>query len=230
MTNQQRQRGSRHASPRRNPWHSDYLHQRELLRGIARVGGVYARGRLLDVGCGQRPYAAWLPAIEQYVGIDITPQSGTPNICGLAFALPFGDHSFDTVLCTQTLEHVEEPQLAIAEMARVLRPSGFLILSAPQTWRLHEQPYDFYRYTRYGLRYMLEQSGLEMIEITPQGGMWATVGQIINNAIQQRLRRYMPIYGMYMLYLINNLVFGALDRVWVDYDETVNYLAVARQP
>jgi SAM-dependent methyltransferase len=228
--NQQRPHAARHASPRRNPWHIDYLHQRELLRDIVRVGGIHAHGRLLDVGCGQRPYAAWLPAITEYVGIDITPQAGTPSVCGLAYALPFGDCSVDTVLCTQTLEHVEEPQRTMAEMARVLRPGGFLILSVPQTWRLHEQPYDFYRYTRYGLRYMLEQSGLQVIEITPQGGVWMTIGQTLNNALHQRIRRHLPVYVLYVLYLMSNIFFGTLDRLWIDTDETLNYLAVAQKP
>lgn len=227
-TVRQRPRSQRQHSPRRKPWHVDYLHMRELLRGLAAASG-YARGRLLDVGCGSRPYERWLQGVEQYVGLDVSSGSGAPNVGGLAFQLPFAPASFDTVLCTQTLEHVEAPHLAVQEMARVMRPGAYLILTAPQTWRLHEQPYDFYRYTRFGLQHLLEQSGLEVIRIVAQGGVWATVGQIINNTIHHRLRPHVPLYGAYLLYLLNNIVFGELDRLWLDYDETINYLAIARK-
>jgi SAM-dependent methyltransferase len=134
------------------------------------------------------------------------------------------------VLSTQTLEHVEQPQRAVAEMARVLRPGGHLILSAPQTWRVHEQPYDFFRYTRFGLRHLLTSSGLDVLSVVPQGGVWHTVGQIVNNAVHRRIRPYVPLYAMYLIYLANNMIFDALERAWPDFDEAINHVAVARKP
>jgi SAM-dependent methyltransferase len=225
----QRVHGGRHSSPLRKPWHVDYLHQRDLTQAIMCAASQYVRGRMLDVGCGRRPYAPWLHGASAYVGFDV-PQAGDPSVCGLAYDLPFMDQSFDTVISTQTLEHIEEPQRAVAEMARVLRPGGYMILTVPQTWRLHEKPYDFYRYTRYGLRYMIEHAQLEVIEVVPQGGVWITVGQTINNAIHRTIQPHIPLYATYLLYLFSNMWFGSLDRWWVDTDETLNYLAVARRP
>ena len=225
---QQRPHSARQRSPLRKPWHVDYLHMRELVHDIIASSG-YARGRLLDVGCGNRPYQPWLPDVAEYIGIDLNHQTGNPTLSALAHALPFTANSFDTVFSTQTLEHVESPHLAVAEMARVLRPEGYLILTVPQTWRLHEQPYDFYRYTRFGIQHLLEQSGLRVVNIKAEGGVWATVGQIVNNAIHQRLRPHLPLYITYLIYLTNNMLFGLLDCIWLDTDETINYLAIARK-
>ena len=222
---QQRPDGVRQRSPLRKPWHIDYLVMREIVSDII-ASSSYARGRLLDVGSGNQPYERWLGDVTEYVGIDINHQTSRPVVSGLAYALPFAANSFDTVFSTQTLEHVEDPQLAVAEMARVLRPGGYLILTAPQTWRLHEKPYDFYRYTRFGLQHLLERSGLHVVRIKAQGGVWATIGQTINNAIHRQLGPHLPIYAIYLIYLASNIVFSQLDRLWVDTDETLNYLVI----
>lgn len=224
----QRSLSVRQQSPRRRLWHVDYLHMQELVRGIA-DSTRYARGRLLDVGCGNRPYMSLFTEVQEYIGVDVNYETGNPQASAMAHALPFASASFDTVLSTQTLEHVEVPHCAVAEMARVLKPNGYLILTAPQTWRLHEKPYDFYRYTRFGLQYLFEQHDLEVVRIVPQGGVWATIGQMFNNAIHQRLRPRPPFYIAYLIYLTSNLLCGLLDRVWVDTDETINYLAIGRK-
>lgn len=218
---------ARHASPLRRPWHIDALIQRRLLRDVAGQRDRL-RGRLLDVGCGRRPYARWLDAATDYVGLDMTPAPGGPDVCATAWRLPFADRSFDAVLSTQTIEHVAEPAEAVAEMARVLRPGGSLVLSAPQTWRLHEAPHDYFRFTRYGLAALVERAGLELLEIRHQGGVWMTVGQTINNAIHARGAA--PVYARYLAYLASNAVFGALDMLWHDPAETLNYLVVAQKP
>jgi SAM-dependent methyltransferase len=225
---QHRPRSARQRSPLRKPWHVDYLHMRELVHDIVASSG-YARGRLLDVGCGNRPYQPWLRGVTEYVGIDVNYKTGSPTVSAVACALSFADASFDTVFSTQTLEHVEAPHLVVAEMARVLRPGGYLIVTAPQTWRLHEKPYDFYRYTPFGLRYLLEHNGLRVVHMKAQGGVWATVGQILNNAIHQQVPRRIPVYAAYLIYLASNMLFGLLDRAWVDTDETTNHLTIAQK-
>ncbi len=219
----------RQASPRRKPWHLDFHIQRTMLRDIA-AASQYATGRLLDVGCGRAPYQALLANVSTYVGLDANHGPGGPQVSGLGYALPFEADSFDTVLSTQTLEHVELPHVMMAEMARVLRPGGHLILTAPQTWRLHEKPYDFYRYTRFGLQHLIRQAGLEETLIQAEGGVWMVVGQTVNNALHARLRHSIPYYFLYGLYLISNSLFGWLDTIWFDPDETLNYVVVARKP
>jgi SAM-dependent methyltransferase len=231
MTHHEPQRpvSRRQDSPLRRPWHIDAMIMRRLLRDIDAEHGRL-RGRLLDIGCGQKPYAPWLTEAVEYIGVDIHAQMDGPDVCGLAWQLPFADASMDAALCTQVLEHVQAPAAVLREVARVLRPGGFLVLSAPQAWRLHEEPYDFFRFTHYGLAHLLAEAGLEVVSIRPQGGAWMTIGQTVNNAIHAQFRFRLPIYARYALYLASNTLFGTLDDALPDAGETLNYLAVARKP
>lgn len=225
----ERSHALRQHTPLRRPWHSEFLHMQFLMRDIA-AATDFAQGRLLDVGCGRRPYAFLLPGVREYIGLDAVAQPGGADAAGLAAALPFANAQFDTVLCTQTLEHVDDPQLALAEMARVLRPGGFLILTVPQSWRLHEKPHDFFRYTRYGLITLAQRAGLEVQRVSPQGGVWATVAQIMNNAVHVRFAGRTHRFFLYCFFLVTNLLFGWLDQVWQDSDETTNYCMLAQKP
>jgi SAM-dependent methyltransferase len=114
-------------------------------------------GRLLDVGCGEMPFRGSLPRSVDYTGIDVEAalafgMRGDPAIRVFdGRSIPFADASFDHVLCTEVLEHAEDPAGLMAEIHRVLRPGGTLILTVPFAARVHHAPYDFNRFTRYGL-------------------------------------------------------------------------------
>lgn len=168
---------ARRTSGSSSPFDPDWLLQRALLKDIARALTNHARGRLLDVGCGGRPYEAWIPAGVRYFGLETSASvASRPDAWGLATELPFEDGSFDTILCTQVIEHLAEPAAAFQEMARVLGNGGRLILTAPQAWFLHEEPFDFYRYTRFGLEHLCHKAGLEPVDVRSQGGFWALAG------------------------------------------------------
>jgi SAM-dependent methyltransferase len=136
-----------------------------------------AQGKLLDVGCGAKPYSLlFLPQVDQYVGVDLPSSAhgaSEVDVYGNAMALPFQSSSFDTVLCTEVLEHVPEPQKVVHELSRVLKGGGHLLLTAPQNYWVHEAPGDFYRFTRYGLSYLVSEGGLEIDSMTPTCGVSA---------------------------------------------------------
>ncbi len=167
-----------------------YWERRLLLESFQKLCRHAQKGDLLDVGCGRKPYhALFADRISSYWGVDypVTMKgSYRSSTQADAFAnclqLPFQDHSFDTVLNTQVLEHVPDPQKLIAEMSRVLKPGGVLILSAPMTWPLHEEPYDFYRYTTYGLKSLLNANQLRVIEEIQRGGTILTLAQVLIDA------------------------------------------------
>ena len=127
-------------------------------------------GRVLDVGCGQMPYRGMLPRQSSYVGIDIAAagqfgMSRHPDIVAFDGAvIPFPDATFDYVLCTEVLEHVENPGELIAEMRRVLRPGGLIVATVPFSARVHHAPHDFHRYTRYRLASLFACVGATVIE------------------------------------------------------------------
>ncbi len=147
-------------------------HQREMLEEAKRRTPPTAR--VLDAGAGEgrfRPYFehARYTDIDVAVGEQSWDYSGLDTL-GSLDRLPYADNTFDVVLCTMVLEHVMEPQLVLNEIARVLRPGGSLYVSVPQQMWQHQKPYDFFRYTSYGLRYLLDKAGLDIAFIKPMGG------------------------------------------------------------
>lgn len=125
------------------------------------------KGDLLDVGCGRSPYRSLMPNVH-YVGVDIdTPASRKYSEADFFYdgaVLPFEPASFDHILCSQVLEHVFTADDFLKEMHRVLRPGGTLALAVPFVWDEHEQPYDFGRYSSFGLKALLVRNGFEVME------------------------------------------------------------------
>lgn len=161
-----------------NPFH---IARSGLLRAIRRVAGDVRGGRLLDVGCGSQPYRSYF-RVDFYVGMEIPrPESIQRVECyydGQIF--PFADGCFDTVLASQVLEHVFEPQLFLSEIRRALRPGGQLILTVPFAWDEHEQPWDFARYSTFGLRHLLEQHGFTVLRQEKLGADFSALAQLLN--------------------------------------------------
>jgi SAM-dependent methyltransferase len=81
------------------------------------------------------------------------------------------DESYDSAICIEVLEHLPEPGRAIATMQRILKPGGVVVISVPHLSRLHDLPHDYFRFTEFGLRYLLAQAGLEVVSIETKGGL-----------------------------------------------------------
>lgn len=160
-------------------WLVNTLHEEVLFPAAAQ----YLHGRLIDIGCGTKPYFGQLSAkITEHVGVDHKgTQHDTSNVdlFGTAYAIPAENCSFDSALCTFVLEHLEEPEDALRECHRVLKPGGAAIYSVPFIWHLHEEPRDFYRFSKYVLAYLFHKTGFEIVEITALSGFWASFGQLL---------------------------------------------------
>ncbi|MFH1997248.1 MAG: class I SAM-dependent methyltransferase [Patescibacteria group bacterium] len=114
----------------------------------------------LDLGCSNSPYSKYF---LNRVGFDIQDGKGV-DIIGDAHKLPFEDEKFDVILCTEVLEHLHSPHIAISEMKRVLKLNGKLILTTRFIFPIHDSPNDFYRYTKYGLKYLFKDWRIESIQ------------------------------------------------------------------
>jgi len=143
-----------------------YFARRELYLSMKRLGR-HITGAILDVGCGSKPYQH-LFSVTSYIGMEI--QKGAKDGSMEADVLydgrvfPFRMEQFDSVLCTQVLEHVFEPSAFLKEIHRVLKPGGTLLLTTPFVWDEHEQPADYARYTSYGLNHLLRANGFKIVE------------------------------------------------------------------
>jgi SAM-dependent methyltransferase len=148
-------------------WYNWYANDL-LARDVEQLTGGLSGALVIDVGCGQQPYRAMLNGFTRYVGLDRPgrPDSAShPDVGGDASALPFADGVADAIVCTEVIEHVVEPATLLAEAHRVLKPGGSLLLSAPFTWHLHDEPHDYWRFTEYGLRAILERAGFRVATV-----------------------------------------------------------------
>jgi len=168
---------------KRRIWHFDYLAQRLLketvLRGLDMESGQDGgRFRILDIGCGHGAWEAGLRVYaSEYVGVDIRAGSNV-SIVANAESLPVADGSFDAVICIMTLEHVRDYRKAIAEMYRVLKPNGLMVLATHGTWTIHGEPNDFWRWTPHGLKEML--STFTSCRVEQVGGSLANLIMLCN--------------------------------------------------
>ena len=140
--------------------------------------------RVLDAGAGDAPYAELFAHCDYRTSDwEHSPHDGAraADVVGSLDALPIEDGSFDAVMTTQVLEHVRDPLAVLRELHRVVRPGGSLWLTAPLVWELHEEPFDFFRYTRHGLTSLIADAGFTEIDVQPLGGYFTTLGQLLRN-------------------------------------------------
>lgn len=203
---------------------------------------IPAGARLLDAGSGEGRFRS-LFEHTRYTGVDLTVGDEAWNYAGLDAVsdlvdLPFGQDTFDAAVCTQVLEHVPQPGRVLGEIARVLKPGGRLYLSAPQSWHQHQKPYDFYRYTSFGLRYLLENSGLQVESVRPLGGYFWYLSFQLQNMVywtfSQRPKRWYtwPLRaGLGLVFqLAIPLALFYMDRLDPVKDETFGHVVVAVKP
>ena len=131
---------------------------------------------ILDAGAGESIYKKFFSHCN-YKAIDLAVGESRWNYANLDYVgflheMPIENEMFDAVLCTQVLEHLEWPRESVKEMHRVIKPGGKLYMTVPMAQNEHQVPYDFFRYTSYGLESICKHAGFNDIKITPFGGLW----------------------------------------------------------
>ncbi len=154
-----------------------YQVERDLLRqGVAKHAHVL-KGKVLDVGCGRlMRYRDLLSGATEYVRLDVDPESH-PDVVASAEEIPLQDASVDGILCNQVLGDVVHPERAIADCFRVLKPGGHMILTEALMNESHDEPHDFWRFTRFGLNELFCSVGFEVVVIERLGGFFSVIVQ-----------------------------------------------------
>lgn len=159
-----------------------YIARRGLGEAI-REYSTCLSGRLLDIGCGSKPYAH-LFRVEEYVGLEIDSAKARAALVADHFydghRFPFESESFDAVLCNQVLEHVFNPAEFLTEIHRVLKRDGGIVLTVPFVWDEHEQPWDYARYSSFGLTALFEESGFTIERRTKINANISILFQLFN--------------------------------------------------
>ncbi len=127
-----------------------------LLKEVEILNKKNTKNNILNIGAGgELSKIVKMITNGNLVNIDID-ENRAPDMVMDATDLKFENESFDAIFLMEVLEHISEPQLAISEIYRTLKKDGLLVMSSPFVFGLHDKPYDFFRYTKYGLAYLLK--------------------------------------------------------------------------
>ncbi len=197
---------------------------------------------VLDAGAGNCQYEPLFAAKRYHatdLGQTVKSYGKLSYYCNLA-SVPVRDNTYRMIICTQTLEHVTDPLRVLRELYRTLAPGGALWLSAPLFYEEHEVPYDFFRYTRFGLSHLLQQCGFRVVSLEPLEGYFGTLSYQLDLACQSLPLRHNDSLGKWAvwplllflrpLFYVLSLLFGRLDVSWkVNAGLCKNYTVVARK-
>jgi SAM-dependent methyltransferase len=149
-----------------------------------------AQVRVLDVGCGVKPYYPFFAKVaSEYIGVDVV-ENPAAELLGPVEALPVDDASFDVVLCTQVLEHCDDPAQAVRELRRVTRPGGRVLVSTHGVQVYHPSPVDYWRWTHEGLRRVFEQNAdWADLRVEPAAGTGSALAMLLGTYVEIALRR-----------------------------------------
>lgn len=196
-----------------------FYHARLGLRKAMSRFSSKLKGRLLDVGCGSKPYQE-LFAVDDYIGLDIDSEASRNRKIADYFydgkTFPFNEDEYDSVLCNQVLEHIFNPDEFLSEIKRVLKPGGRLLLTVPFVWDEHEQPHDYARYSSFGLKALLDKNGFNVIGYKKIGADASIIFQLINAYLYKIIVKWpLPIrvvitMSLMSLFNLLGIMFGKL--------------------
>jgi SAM-dependent methyltransferase len=191
-----------------------------FVRGIA--AEIKPGKRVLDAGAGECRFKSYF-AHTEYVAIDFAQGDPSWNysrldVIGRLEELPFPNGAFDDVLSVVVLEHTTQPARVIEEFQRVLKPGGMVHLVVPHMWEEHQKPYDYFRFTSSGIRYLLQSAGIRIRRIHPVGGFF-----------WQLSRRFMGVLSFtqsgwrWLLFPVLAPVFGLILPLCCYYLDTLDH-------
>lgn len=223
-----------------------FIAKHYILRDIRNTLKSYSfKGSLLDIGCGEKPYKNLFNSINKYIGIDFKNYSINKDFKGEipedyfsddyldTLTLPYQNESFDNVVAFQVLEHHKNPKKMISEVFRIVKSGGYILMTVPFLGGIHEEPYDYQRFTRYGLSKLFEENNFDIINIKEQGAIFSTISMLLNehlNACASQNRfSYILSALVYFPFLVFQYLSLFLDVIFPSKRIFFNYLILARK-
>ncbi len=188
-----------------------YFARKSLYNNVSRIA-EHITGDVVDVGCGKKPYKH-LFQTKKYIGIEVEQEghdhtNEDVDVFYDGITMPFENATFDSAITSQVLEHVFTPDAFLTEINRVLKPNGKLLLTVPFVWDEHEQPYDYARYSSFGLKSLLEKNGFEIVVHIKSLNDVRVIFQLINGYIFKKTikLRGNPVSNIIASFFFNSLV------------------------
>ena len=210
-------------------WLAHEINNKSIERHLDDIEGI-----VIDLGCGTSPFREdILKYASKYIGIDWTESNHElPHVsilANLSQYLPLRENSADTVVSFQVLEHLPEPKIFLTECFRILKSGGRLIITIPFNWHVHEAPNDYYRYTRFGLEYLLNYNGYSDILIEENTGFWQ-MWILKFNYHTSKLAKGFTRFIFIPLWYFGQMLAPKLDYIDKHPQETASYTVVAIKP
>ena len=175
----------------------------------------YLNGTVLDLGAG-KDYLKneFLNLSDFWISLDYNIRSKTIDVQGDGQFLPFPGNLFDTIVSIDVLEHVPDPEKLVSELYRVLKPGGRVILSTPFFFWHHEEPFDFFRFSRYGISTIFERNKFEVIKVVPIAGIFSIIGILISVLLTKlfRFSKFLTIIFFRVNKLLQLKIIYPLDK------------------
>lgn len=220
-------------------FHPFYFIRNGLKEAIESASGAL-HGKLLDFGCGSKPYKSMF-RVDEYIGVDYENE-GHPHhneqidVFYNGKNIPFPDGTFDSVLCSEVFEHVFNLNEVIAELNRVTKTGGHMLITCPFVWNEHEVPHDFARYTLFALKDILEKNGYEVVSSTKSGNFITTLAQLrvlyFKQVFQKPMSKVLPGRWLYKLLFVAapNLIGVVMNMIFPsDQSLYLNNVVLARK-
>jgi SAM-dependent methyltransferase len=172
-------------------------------------------GKLLDFGCGSKPYKSLFTNVQEYIGLDMENEGHSHKMEQIDVyydgkTIPFEDNHFDSIFSSEVFEHIFDLEPILAEINRVLKKDGQMLVSVPFAWNEHEIPNDFGRYTSFGLEHILKKSGFEIVESKKTGHFAAVVAQYMILYIYEIFRTKSKLLTVFKNFVLFPFVLIAL--------------------
>jgi len=198
--------------------HPAYFARKGLVENV-KVLAKHINGKVLDVGCGTKPYQR-LFNFKEYIGLELdTPENRQHKNADFFYdgeRFPFKGAEFDSVVANEVLEHVFNPEVFLRETNRVLKINGHFLLTVPFVWDEHEQPFDYARYSSFGIKYILEKHGFKVLEHRKSVNDIRVVFQFINSYIKKKVNiknRYFKLLIFIILISPANILGSVLYKI-----------------